>query len=313
DYASEWELDNVVVDDVGPPPPPPAWPNLPAAFVAASGYLDDFESYAGVVPPHMAVNELDAMFGAPDPEAWCNIGQHAPAITASSGLYCLEMGLDPASNNYHDVRNGLILGLDGTGAGALELDFQAIDHGEETDPWDGVWLSDNGLDWFQAYGPWTSLSSSWQAVSVGDITGTGASTAGNFYLLFAQDDNFPYGYLDGIGVDDIDIHPPAPAGPVLSIANLVGGATATATVTNATPGGFVVFGVSATGGGPTSTTWGDVMLSAPIHTRWNKADAGGTATWNHQVYPHLSGSTLWFHALDYTTGQLSNALSEVVG
>ena len=50
--------------------PPPAWPNIPTSFQPAAGYTDGFESYAGVVPSHMATNALDAVFGQPDLEAW---------------------------------------------------------------------------------------------------------------------------------------------------------------------------------------------------------------------------------------------------
>jgi len=306
--------DSIAVYDTSgsPPPPPPAWPNLPTGFMAADGYFDDFESYGGVVPGHFAVNELDGTSGLPDPEAYCDIAGSS-GLGAFSGTACLEMGLDPLSNNYHDVRNGLVIGLNGAGAASLDMDFQAIDHGEETDTWDGVWTSDDGLVWYQAYGPWTSLLSSWQAVTGVNLDGAGANTDGDFYLLFAQDDNFPYGYLDGLGADDISIVAPPPPGPSLAVYDLTGGMMGTLEVTNATPGGIVVMGASMAGGGPTSTVYGDVMLSPPIHVRWNTADAAGTATWSHQVYPHLTGKTLYFHAVDDTTGDLSNPLMEVVG
>ncbi len=189
------------------------WTNLPTGFQTANGYADDFESYGGVVPPHMATHALDAVTYLPDVEAWCDIAGGS-GIGAASGVACLEMGLLPGSTNYHDVLNGLVVGLDGTSAGAdLWLDFQVIDHGEETDTWDGVWVSDDGLTWTQVSG-WGAATSTWGAMDDMNISNTGASTAGQFYLLFAQDDNFPYGYLDGIGVDDLNVDttpPPPPA------------------------------------------------------------------------------------------------------
>ncbi|MBL7009577.1 MAG: hypothetical protein ISR76_11305, partial [Planctomycetes bacterium] len=246
--------DGIGVDDISinTTPPPPPFATLPTAFVPAAGYSDDFESYAGVPPAHFGINSVDSLSGLPDPLGWCNVGQLAPAITTTSGIYCLEMGLVPGTTSYHNVRNGLVVGLNGAGAYELNLDFQAIDHGEETQTWDGVWVSDDGVSWVQAYGPWTPLLTSWQPVSVGDLMTAGANTSGDFYLLFAQEDNFPYGYLDGIGVDDINIVDPGPPGPALSVTGLVAGGVATIQVDYATPGGTVRHGYSLVGGGPTS-------------------------------------------------------------
>jgi hypothetical protein len=312
DFASEWELDNVVVDDIGPPPPPPAWPNLPASFVAADGMFDDFESYGGVLPGHMAENELNALTGAADPEAYVDIAGGS-GLGAFSGTACLEMGLLPTSNNYHDVRNGLILGLNGASAGC-ELDFQAIDHGEETDTWDGVFLSEDGLTWTQAYGPWTSLLASWQAVSVGDVTGLGVNTSGDFYMLFAQDDNFPYGYLDGLGVDDISLAVPPPPGPALDVTGLVAGGTATVSVTNCTPGGLVRTGFSLAGGGPTTTPIGDLMLTPPyMELPRMTCDAAGAASQSASVPAGTTGLSVWLHAADLGSLSFTNALALVIG
>ncbi|RMH02564.1 MAG: hypothetical protein D6702_08375 [Planctomycetota bacterium] len=297
-----------------PPPPPPVWPNLPTSFATAAGMLEDFESYAGVVPPHMAVNELNSLTGLADPEAWCNIGQHALAITTTSGVYCLEMGLDPASTNYHDVRNGLVVGLNGAGAYGLELNFQAIDHGEEVDTWDGVWVSDDGVNWTRAYGPWTPLLSSWQAVNAGDLTTLGVNTGGDFYLLFAQDDNFPYGYLDGIGVDDMSIIDPGPPGPTLAVSNLVAGGTATLSVSFCTPNGTVRLGYSLVGGGPITTPFGDLLLSPP-YTELPPitCDAAGNGSLSANVPAGTSGIPVWIHAFDLGSLTFTNGLAEVIG
>ncbi len=307
--------DQIAVYDTSgsPPPPPPPFPNLPASFVAAGGYFDDFESYGGVLPPHMAENELDATTGLPDPEAYVDIAGSS-GLGAWSGTACLEMGLLPTSNNYHNVRNGLVLGLNGAGAYALDLDFQAIDHGEETQTWDGVWLSEDGVSWVQAYGPWTSLLSSWQPVVVGDLMGFGVNTGGDFYLLFAQEDNFPYGYLDGIGVDDINLVDPGPPGPQLAITGLVAGGAATLSVSNCTPGGMVRSGYSIHGGGPTSTIAGDLLLTPPyMELPKMTADAAGAASLVVPVPPGSTGIAVWVHALDLGSLTFTNGLAEVIG
>ena len=94
----------------------------------------------------MATNH--GLQGANDPDAWCNVAQQGVSgLGAFSGTQSLEMGLDPNATNYHDVWNALIIGLDGTGQGDLTLDFKIIDHGEESNIWDGVWVSDDGLNW----------------------------------------------------------------------------------------------------------------------------------------------------------------------
>jgi len=313
DYASEWELDNLSVDDVGPPPPPPVWPNMPTAFVAADGMFDDFESYLGVVPPHMATNALNGAHGLADPEAYCDIAGSS-GLGAFSGTACLEMGLDPLSNNYHDVRNGLIIGLNGAGAYALNMDFQAIDHGEESDTWDGVWVSDDGATWHLAYGDWTALLSSWQAVTAVDLSGAGANTNGDFYMLIAQVDNFPYGYLDGIGIDDLSISDPGPPAPSMAVSGLVAGGTATVSVANCTPLGAVRTGYSPYGGGPTVTPYGDLLLTPP-HTEFPTitTDAAGAGSLSATVPAGTTGVTVWLHGMDVGSLTFLNGLMEIIG
>ena len=307
--------DSIAVYDTSgsPPPPPPAWPNLPTGFMAADGYFDDFESYGGVVPGHFAVNELDGTSGLPDPEAYCDIAGSS-GLGAFSGTACLEMGLDPLSNNYHDVRNGLVIGLNGAGAYALNLDFQAIDHGEETDTWDGVWTSDDGTTWYQAYGPWTSLLNSWQAVTGVNLDGAGANTNGDFYLLFAQDDNFPYGYLDGLGADDLSISDPGPPPPTLAVSGLVAGGTATVSVSNCTPGGLVRTAYSPYGGGPVATPYGDLLLTPPYtELPGITADGAGAGSLTATVPATASGVTVWLHGMDMGSLTFLNGLMEVIG
>ena len=295
-----------------PPPPPTSWPvNLPSGVLAltAAGLLEGFEGHAGTVPVHMAVSELDAATMSFDPEAWCNIGQRGPTVGGQSGIgaylgaYALEMGLDPAAASYHDVRNALVLRLD-SGQQDLELELRAYDHGEESDLFDGVWLSEDGQYWYRSWGDWSRISGlQWATVGPLDLTATAASTAGEFYLMLAQEDDFPLGFLDGVQVDEIRIRP-AGSSPTLAVTGLVGGQTATAEVTHATPGGLVYYSSSFGGGGPTTRSAGScgsviVGLSPPIR-RFGpvSADASGVAVMTLAVPAGASGRAVWIQAFD---------------
>lgn len=219
-FAQEWWVDDVIVDDVpgNPLPPPMAWTvNLPTARVpvASLAGCENFETYGGSVPSHMALTKVDAVSGLPDPEAWCTIA--GGTVASSSGVRNLEMGLLPGSTNYHEVRNALVIGLEGGGAGLLTLDFMGINFGEEVHLADGVWVSANGTDWYRALASWSGIpsNSSWSAVAV-DLAGYASITNGPFYLMFQQQDNFPYNDLDGIGVDVVCISSSGPLGPGLA-------------------------------------------------------------------------------------------------
>jgi len=213
-FAQEWWVDFMQVSDSATPPVFGSFftLNLPSSFVPADGSCDDFESYAGVVPSHMATTANDTLTGLPDPEAWCTIA--GGTVASNSGIRNLEMGLMPGLTSYHNVTNALVMGLNGAGSSNMQLDFSVIDHGEETNAIDGIWLSQDGIEWFQVYGPWTPLTAAWTQVNV-DLSGYSAKTAGDFYLAFIQEDNFPYANLDGIGIDDVCVGDPAPPGFVL--------------------------------------------------------------------------------------------------
>jgi hypothetical protein len=104
-----------------------------------------------------------------------------------------------------------------------------------------------------------------------------------------------------------------PSGPSYAITGLVGGGTATLTVTNATAGGSVLIGYSLTGAGPTNTPFGLVDMSAPItQLPTLTADAAGVASMSTAVPGRASGFTLYSQAADLTSGALSNSLAEVV-
>ncbi len=126
---------------------------------------------------------------------------------------------------------------------------------------------------------------------------------------------------DGLGLavgydfDDIRIESEI-SGPEYTITNLIAGQIATFTVTNATPGNFVVIGYSTAGPGPTSTQFGDVMMSMPISTfPALPADATGTVTLTQFVPANLAGVQVWSQALELFAGGggiLSNPLAEVI-
>ena len=109
------------------------------------------------------------------------------------------------------------------------------------------------------------------------------------------------------------------SGPVLSVMNLVAGATATATVDDATPGGAVYLAYSAAGAGPSSATvpgCGTVTLDlSPPYTVLppTVADGSGTATFMGAVPPGTTGITLHLQGFDYASCSLTNALTMVIG
>lgn len=104
-----------------------------------------------------------------------------------------------------------------------------------------------------------------------------------------------------------------PSGPSYTITGLVGGGTATLTVTNATPGGSVLIGYSLTGAGPTNTPFGPVDMSTPItQLPTLTADGAGVASMSTVVPGRASGFTVYSQAADLTSGVLSNSLAELV-
>ncbi|RMH03756.1 MAG: hypothetical protein D6702_05005 [Planctomycetota bacterium] len=313
----------IVYDPTQAPPPPPAkWPNLPTSFVAVgSSYSDGFDSYAGVVPPHMAVNELTTQTRTPDPDAWCNIGQNGPTtggaagVTPRSGSYMLEMGGTPnGMTSNHDVSNGLVIGLNGAGAAGLLLDFYAWNLGEESSLDDGVWVSNDGVYWEQVFNSWVQVSgTAWDLQSAIDLSAGTVSTNGDFYLCIAQSDNFELGGNDGVCVDDVKVYPSGPQPPVLAVYNLVAGGLATVEVSNNNPGDVCLVGYSLVGGGPINSPYGPVYLTPPYRSLPPMvANAQGVASFTGPVPPTASGYPIWLHALNQTQGVLTNPLAEVI-
>ncbi len=307
-----------------PPPPPPLWGNLPTTFVAiGSGYADDFEAHAGVVPPQYAVNEMEFVSRAPSAEAWCNMGQKGPYTgPPNSGSHMLELGGDPAWGGGYITVAGLAMGLDGTGLGGLQLEMMVYNYGEETNADDGVFLSNDGVNWEAATAPgiWTGQPIEvWTPITV-DLSTTSINTDGQFYMIIAQSDNYGIGTgLDGICFDDILVKEIPPAGPQLSVNNLVSGQQCTIEVNYATPGHAVIIAYSLRGGGPTNTPYGTVLLTAPFEKLPPvPANSAGNVTIPINVPNGITGLPVWLHAGELIPPGVSgvvftNGLAEVVG
>ncbi len=305
-----------VFDPTGaPPPPPPTWPNLPSAFLAVgSGMNENFDTIAGTLPSHMAVNELDEIRRAPDVDAWANLGQNAPCTAPFSGAFNLELGGNPNMSSYHNVSNSLILGLDGGGSTSLVLDYQAINYGEENHSDDGIFLSSDGLTWEAVTTGWGHVANTmaWVAITGADLTSTSVDTSGPFYLLFGQCDNYPFANADGIGIDNISVHDAGPTGPTLGVNPMppVAGQSATIFVTGNNPGDVVFIGYSLTGGGPTNTPFGPASMSMPIRNFPPLiANANGDVGMTANVPMVVQGRPIWMQAGNVNQAILSNGLN----
>ena len=304
-----------------PPPPPPHWYNYPTTFFpVGSGYVDDFESYAGVVPSHFGVNALNTFQRIPDSDAWCNIGQSGPvaggnsAIGTYSGTYGLEMGNEPFSITHANVCNGLIIGLDGTGSGPLELSFQVYNHGEESNNDDGVWVSQDGSNdsWVHVVDNWQNLTvGAWTHIQGVDLSGVGVDTDGPFYLLFAQEDNYPIGDGDGISIDEIVVGGGAPPGYTLNgVSPGVANTRNYFDISGATPGGLshVVYGfASGTTNIPGACAEVVSIRNAKV-AGTTVADAAGLAVFDTWVPAAASGLTVYIQALEWAQCQVTNVL-----
>lgn len=326
DNGSRWSLDDVTLSDssVAPSPPPVSWSvNLPSSFAQAP-FFDGFEGHAGVLPPTMAVTCVDAVSGLPDPEAWCNIGQQGPCVGGTSGIgpadgaFSLEMGLDPSSTNFHFVRNALVYGINAAGLESPILDLEYLDFGEEYHAFDGLWISQNGSDWYRLL-RWDDLGDGvWTLLRATPLDSTPVDPANNFYLMFAQEDNFPFADLDGIAFDNLDIgNGGSVNGLHLEVQNLIAGQIATFLIDGARKQSAILIAYSIFGPGPSTTAYGVMDLSNPIQELPSAlfADAFGEASMTVPVSYGALHRSVYLQAVETRfdgSNLLSNPLAERV-
>jgi hypothetical protein len=316
DFAHEWAFDRVFLGASSAPPPPPGtqWAvTLPSAFLTAP-FLEDFDTAAGVVQSYMGITAVNPATGQPSAVAWCNIGQMGPMTgTSYSGSWNLEMGLQPGQTGGTYVRNALVLGVDNTaGFQGLKLSLRAKDFGEEADPIDGIWISLDGSEWYLLRN-WAQAgsASTWGLIQGIDLDAAPVPVDGLFYLMFAQEDNFPYGAQDGIGVDDIEVTGAPPPNPVMSTQSTCGGSMFLQ-VSGCTPGGIVgigwatAVGSSAVPAGPCAGTSLDLL--APRKLGAAPSGATGQSLWLVQVPASACGS-LYVQAVDQTSCLTSPVLA----
>jgi hypothetical protein len=121
-------------------------------------------------------------------------------------------------------------------------------------------------------------------------------------------------YTNSTFFDDITF---TPDGPILSVTGLIAGATATLSMSNATPGGQVFLGYSLAGPGPGNVYLGGcgvltTQLTNPILLAQGTADANGNYLYSGLVPATASGVSIWFHAADLASCQTTNGLAEVI-
>lgn len=302
DYANEWSLDWVVIDDQ-PAAIPDPWPNLPTAFVTMDGYCERFDGLTGGLPDYIAVNSVDEISRQHDEDGWCNYGQQAPCLQSYSGLSALEMGLNPGTTNYHQIANAIIIGLDGSGAVNWDLEMRVMQMGEELNADDGIFLSNDGMNWQPVMSNWAHMTGGsmhigkWKKVTC-DLTTTSVDVSGPFYLAVAQADDFPYNSQDGVAIDDLCI-----GGEVEALryemTNMVARQNARLTITGLDPLAFVTILVSLHGPGPSETPYGTADLSSPYYSIAHvDADSRGEVRLSVWVPPWTQGMTLWSQAVE---------------
>lgn len=292
--------------------------NLPTGTVGMP-WTENFELFAGTVPPYMALTALEVATLTPDPEAWCNIGQLAACMQPFSGAYNLEMGLTPGSTNYHDVRNAMVMAIDPIGySGPMTMSAAFIDGGEEaTAGVDGIWVSNDGSNWYAVTPDWGTFvvpDNSWEYLDNIYLDTTPVDTSVQFYIAFVQQDNFPYLDLDGVGVDDISL-PGVPPPPELTYTTLTAGQYSTLSVTSGYPGRLCKFLASRTGAGPTFVQGVTLNLSQPILQIADVAtDSIGTALYPLLVPASLSGTQVWLQAVILVPGgpEISNSQTSTI-
>jgi hypothetical protein len=192
-----------------------------------------------------------------------------------------------------------------------------IDGGEETNTVDGIWVSNDGSNWYSVVTSWGTFigpTNAWEYHDGIQLDSTPVDTSVLFYIAFVQEDNFPYLDLDGIGVDDISL-PGVPPPPELSYSTLMGGQYSTLSVTSGYPGRLCKFLASRTGAGPTLIRGFNLSLSQPIIQLADvSTDSVGTALHALLIPAALSGSQVWLQAVILVPGgaEISNSQTSTI-
>lgn len=120
------------------------------------------------------------------------------------------------------------------------------------------------------------------------------------------------GTPDSVEVYDLGV--PSGVGFTLSLSGLVAGGSATISVSGATAGGLVRHGYSLRGGGPTTTPWGNLLLTPPYtELPAMTADGAGNASLSATVPAGTTGVNVWLHAFDLGSLTFSNGVNQAIG
>jgi len=294
DYGNEWTIHSVRIDDQ-PPLIGTLWPHLPSEHVAAQGWTEDFES--ALSGSTFAVNQLNEATREYDSRAWCNVGQLAPS-QYSLGATSLEMGLAPGDPGLHFSSNALVFGLNGAGQQDFRLRFQALNHGEELDPDDGVWLSADGEVWVQVLDNWDLATGgflnfgTWQPIEL-ELGDAGVDLSGDFYLAFAQSDNRAYAQSDGVAIDEISLA----LVPRLQFSLAAAGEIGRVLVNRVLPGTTVSTLYSLKGDDSTMTPYGLLQLSQPVRLLGTRVvSVSSEVNFAGFVPARFSGMPIWMQA-----------------
>ncbi|MBC8329382.1 MAG: choice-of-anchor J domain-containing protein [Planctomycetes bacterium] len=267
DFASEWGIDNVVVDDAGPPPPA----ILFTAVNPANGHT------------YHLLEQGD----------W--VSSEAAAVILGGNLATID---DQPENDWVFNTFGNFNGL------ARDLWIGYTDEAVE-----GVFVWTSGAT--SAYTNWAAGQpdnnggiENWvHMYGFGSIYGPGEWND----MFNAAAASWSPGFF---GVVEI----PTPAGPQITISNLVGGAVAVLDGGYFSANGAVRIGYSLAGGGPVGTPYGVLELSPPIREAPRLfADPSGNIIMSAPIPAALSGRPIWIQAFDVVGLALSNGLAEVVG
>jgi len=169
-----------------------------------------------------------------------------------------------------------------------------------------------GTSWLELYSDGNSLSGdqfSW-GMAVVDPVGGAPCVSWSFTTPGASWNSCtPFPATDMA----LEIYEAIQPGPQLAVTNLVSGATATITVSSATPLDFALVGYSVTGAGPTPTIFGNVLLSPPVFILpLLPTDAAGNASLNAGVPPGLTGLPIWFQGYDIFSGALTAGVATTI-